>query len=277
MKEERKERKKERKKKERKKRKERKRRKRRRKKRREKERKEKEGRKEGRKFQRMPKERKEGRKGKERKEEGLLGRKERKKEKEEKEQEKEKREKETRRKRKKKKNAVCRSCAWPCVGGSPKPSGTWTARPACTTTPGRRTRSAPRTGTLPSRPRVAQQGRALREAGGGSTRRGTPFGRRRSARSRSRSTRTAHHSSSDAQRDGAELLEVVGGRPLAEAACQLRKKPAAASLATTDCSRTTGCALRGRTGSHETTARKKSATSWVDRRTAHADAQQFSF
>ena len=75
----------------------------------------------------------------------------------------------------KEKNVVCRSCAWPCVGGSPKPSGTWTARPACTTTPGRRTRSAPRTGKLPSRPRVAQQGRALLEDGGGSTRRGTPF------------------------------------------------------------------------------------------------------
>ena len=77
-----------------------------------------------------------------------------------KEQEKEKREKEKMRKRKKKKNAVCRSCAWPCVGGSPKPPGTWTARPACTTTPGRRTRSAPRTGTLPSRKRKSGTARA---------------------------------------------------------------------------------------------------------------------
>ena len=55
------------------------------------------------------------------------------------------------RKKKEKNNAGCRSCAWPCVDGSPKPSGAWTARPACTTTPGRRTRSAPRNGTLPSR------------------------------------------------------------------------------------------------------------------------------
>ena len=47
---------------------------------------------------------------------------------------------------------------------------------------------------------------------------GTLFGRRRSASSRSRSTHS-QHSSSDAQRDGAELLEIVGGRPLAEATC----------------------------------------------------------
>ena len=80
--------------------------------------------------------------------------KEREKEKKNKKKKKEKRRKgakENKRKREKEKHAFCRSCAWPCVGGSPKPSWTWTARPACTTTPGRRTRSAPRTGTLPSR------------------------------------------------------------------------------------------------------------------------------
>ena len=79
------------------------------------------------------------------------GRKEGKKEKKRKRTRKSKKRKGKNEKKKTKKNAVCRSCAWPCVGGSPKNSRKWTARPACTTTPGRRTRSAPRTGTLPSR------------------------------------------------------------------------------------------------------------------------------
>ena len=49
------------------------------------------------------------------------------------------------------------------------------------------------------------------------------FGRR-SARSRSRSTHS-HHRSSDAQRDGVELREVVGGQPLAETAANCVRSP----------------------------------------------------
>ena len=64
-------------------------------------------------------------------------------------------------------------------------------------------------------PRVARQGRVLREAGGGRTRRGTP----------GPPASRGHRSSSDAQRKRSELLAVVSCRPLAEAAANCVRSP----------------------------------------------------
>ena len=141
---------------------------------------------------------------------------ERKREREKKKQEKEEREKEKRRKREKKKKRKM-----PFAAAAPGPVWVALQSPPCTTWAPYAVSPKDWHAAVAQASRVPQQGRALREAEGGST---PLLGRRRSARSRSRSTRS-YHWSSDAQRDGAELLEVVGGRPLAEAAANCVRSP----------------------------------------------------